>query len=246
MQFLFEHIEPAKLVVSIIGLIVASIAGIMGIRTYRRTDQWKRAEFLAKEMKEFFGNQRVQTALTLIDWGARYIKLLDDGAGKNERVLVTRGMQLRALLPHTIKPLTSDDVVFHADGEHEDDVLRRFTPVEAAIRDCYDSFLDGLEAFSSYVQTDLVALDNLRPYIQYWIDDIHSSTEIAEDAAWSAALATYIAVYRYKNVQWLFDQFNRSIAPGSAAFKSFLANMNDKEMAQKLNEAAQRTANATA
>jgi hypothetical protein len=167
---------------------------------------------------------------------------LDDNAGKNGRVLVTRKMQVRALLPHTLKPLSSDAVIFQTDGPLQDDELRRFSTAEAAIRDCYDSFLDGLETLSSYVKTDLISLDNLRPYVEYWIDDIHAPTKIAEDAAWSAALATYIAVYRYKGVLWLFDRFNRSISPNSPAFKSFLAGTEDKELAQALRKAAKDTA----
>jgi hypothetical protein len=244
MHFLIEHSEQAKLIISLVGIIVASIAGIIGVRTYVRNDQWKRAEFLAKEMKEFLGNKRVQTALTLIDWGARYVKLLDEEAEKKGRVLVTRQIQVHALLPHTLKPLASDAMIFHAAEEHEDDTLRRYSPAEAAIRDCYDALLDGLETFSSYVQTDLISLNNLRPYLQYWIDDIQSPTNIAEDAAWSAALATYIAVYRYKGVQWLFNKFDRNIAPGSEAFKGFLTNMADKELAQKLDEAVREAASA--
>ncbi len=244
MHFLIEHSEQAKLIISIVGVIVASIAGIIGVRTYVQNDEWKRAEFLAKEMKEFFGNERVRTALTLIDWGARYVKLLDDDAENNGRVLVTRQIQVHALLPHTLKPLLSDAMVFHATEGHEDDTLRRYSPVEAAIRDCYDALLDGLETLSSYVKTDLISLDNLRPYLEYWIDDIHSPTKISGDAAWSAALATYIAVYRYKGVRWLFDKFNKSIAPNSEAFKNFLACMVDKELARELNKAANEAADA--
>jgi len=72
--------------------------------------------------------------------------------------------------------------------------------------------------------------------------DIHAPTKIAEDAAWSAALATYISVYRYKGVLWLFEKFNRSIAPDSSAFKSFLAGTPDKELAQALRKAAEEAA----
>lgn len=239
MHFLIEYKDQITLIISLIAISLATLGGFMSINTYRRTEQWKRAEFLAKEMKEFFDNERVQIALTLIDWGSRYVQLLDDDAEKKGRVLVTRQMQVRALLPHTLKPLTSDSLVFCADGKHVDDELRRYSPAEAAIRDCYDSFLNGIETLSSYVKTDLISLDNLRPYIEYWIDDIHAPTKIEEDAAWSMALATYISVYRFKGVQWLFNEFDRSISPNSTSFKSFLSIMADKELAVKLNEAAQ-------
>ena len=58
-----------------------------------------RAEFLAREMKEFFDSPRVQNALLLIDWSSRRIRLLDDGADDHGKVKVTRQLQVRALLP---------------------------------------------------------------------------------------------------------------------------------------------------
>lgn len=231
------NIEVAKLIVSIVGLGGTFIAVVIGVRSYLRTEQWKRAEFLAREMKEFFANERVQRALTLIDWGTRNVNLVDgDSAGD---VLVTRRMQVRALLPHTLRKVASDPEVFSTNPkevDHPDD--RRFSPAEAAIRDCYDAFLDGLEAFSSYVKTGLIETDDLRSYLQYWIEDIHAAKKDADDAAWSAALATYIAVYRFDGVLWLFAEFDDDIKADTEAFKSFISKMADQELAQELNKAA--------
>ena len=53
------QIEIAKLVVSIIGLGGTLVAATLALRTFQRNEAWKRAEFLAREMKEFFANERV-------------------------------------------------------------------------------------------------------------------------------------------------------------------------------------------
>lgn len=73
----------------------------------------------------------------------------------------------------------------------------RFTQAEAAIRDCYDAFLDGLERFGSYTKTGLTDVASLRPYIGYWIDDISEPTSSQDDDAWNATLLTYISYYRF-------------------------------------------------
>jgi hypothetical protein len=78
-----NQIELAKLIAQGLGLIGTFIAAVLAVRTYRRTEQWKRAEFVAKEMKEFFDNLRVQNALLLIDWGIRRIPLLSETAPDN-------------------------------------------------------------------------------------------------------------------------------------------------------------------
>jgi hypothetical protein len=61
-------IEHLKSLVTIAGTIGSVIVFSIGVSTYLRTEKWKRAEFLAKEMKEFFANSRVQKTLFLIDW----------------------------------------------------------------------------------------------------------------------------------------------------------------------------------
>jgi hypothetical protein len=122
-------------------------------------------------------------------------------------------MQAMGLRPHVLlTPGCSDPEVFTVDDDRS---IVGFTEPQVAIRDSYDAFLDGLERFASYVKTGLIDVHSLRPYIGYWIDDISSPTENIDDAAWSAALLTYISFYRFDGVLWLFDAFGSSIRPSS-------------------------------
>ena len=186
-------------------------------------------------MKEFFDNARVQNALLLIDWGSRDIRLLDESAPDQGKVRVTRQLQVHALLPHTLISEAGSD---SEEARSVDSLGRGYSVPEAAIRDCYDAFLDGLERFSSCTETGLISVEQLRPYLQYWIDDIHSPAKDEEDAAWSAALLTYIAFYRFHGVQWLFRAFDRSIDPSTSVFTGFLRQMRDQRLAGRLAAAA--------
>jgi len=227
-------LEHIKSVVTIAGAIGSFVVFTIGVSTYLRTEKWKRAEFLANEMKEFFANPRVQKAFSLIDWGSREVGLVEDHSAGDGRVIVTRQMQTMALRPHVLLEDTgSDSEVFTVD-----DAVHSigFTQSEAAIRDCYDAFLDGLERFGSYLQTGLTDVRSLRPYIGYWIDDISSRTENADDAAWCAALLTYISFYRFDGVLWLFDAFGSGIRPSSSTYISFLELMADQDLASQLAE----------
>jgi hypothetical protein len=212
---------------------VGSLIGLgIVVSTYYRNERWKRAEFLAIEMKEFFAALRVQKALVLIDWGERRIDLLEDGAPTRSSVIVTRAMQVRGLRPHVLLVGDGSDseMVVTEDGSRHD----TFRHPEAAIRDCYDAFLDGLERFSSYVKTGLIDISSLRPYIGYWIDSIASPTSNAEDAAWCAALLTYISFYQFDGVVWLFNAFGKDIAPESSIYLTFLSRMVDQQLASDL------------
>jgi hypothetical protein len=173
-------------------------------------------------MKEFFDNSRVQTALVMVDWGLRRIKLLEDSANDGGYVIVDRVMQVGALRPHVLLARGSDEI-----GRG------RFTREEAAIRDHYDALLDGLERFGNCLRTKLVRVENMEPYIGYWIDDIHSEAENPADAAWTAALLTYIDFYRFRGVQYLFKAARKPIDPQSESYRRSLVQMEDRELADR-------------
>ncbi|MEP7375907.1 MAG: hypothetical protein ABI675_21100 [Chitinophagaceae bacterium] len=224
-----SDIEITKLIIAIIGLIGTLSVAIIAITTYQRNEKWKRAEFLAREMKEFQEKRPVQNTFKLIDWGSRSIPLLSEDAKDK----VTREIQVHALLPHTVvnKKQGSDA---EYSGLHADNAGSYYKPEEVAIRDSFDAFLDGLERFSYYVETGLVKAEGLRPYLEYWIDDIHSPAKDEEDAAWSAALLTYIQFYKFTGVQKLFAAFNKPIDPAQKVYTGFLRKMKDQELAKQI------------
>jgi hypothetical protein len=226
--------ELAKLIVSIIGLVCTFVAAFLAVRTFLRTERWKRAEFVAREMKEYFDEQRVQNALMMIDWASRRVPLFDSPNDQGE-VLVTRDMQVQALRPHTLLSNTIEsDAEQVADAAESCDV--GYGREGAAIRDCYDAFLDGLERFGNYVETKLVDVQDIRPYLEYWVNDIHAPAENKDDAAWSAALLTYIHFYGFVGVQSLFEAFDRSIHPANPTYAAFLNQMRDKDLAMRFAE----------
>lgn len=227
-----DTFEGAKLLVSVLALGGTVIAAGVGLRTFWRTEQWKRAEFLAREMKDFFSNRQVALALQMIDWDSRRLTLLGD-ADPNKTVRVSRADQLRALLPHPL--LGTDDLCGTSPTESDDQesACGAYSPEQAAIRDCYDAFLDGLERFASYVSSGLIEVSDLRAYLTYWIDDIHAPAENADDAAWSAAILAYIEFYRFRGVQALFLAFERDIRPSQPCFTEFLRRMTDQDLAVK-------------
>ena len=81
-------------------VLAASLLFVIAVSTYYRTERWKRAEFLAHEMKEFFAISRVQKAMLLIDWGERRINLLENVPEEKAVLPVNRAMQVRGLRPH--------------------------------------------------------------------------------------------------------------------------------------------------
>ena len=61
-----------------LALFGATLAFAIGLMQYRRAQHWKRAEWVAQEMKSFLGDPIVQAVFLMIDWGSRRIALYPD------------------------------------------------------------------------------------------------------------------------------------------------------------------------
>lgn len=133
-----------------IALFGAAIAFTIGLVQYQRAQQWKRAEWVAQEMKSLFGDPIVQAAFLMFDWGSRRIPLYPDRKEEKDRyVPLTNETVASALMVHDDRPAG-------------------FSELEADIRAAFDRALDGLERFHSYADSGLVELRDLQPYLKYW------------------------------------------------------------------------------
>jgi hypothetical protein len=172
-------------------LVGAAIAFVVGLWQYRRAQKWKRAEWVAQEMKALFSEPLVQAALMMVDWGARTVQLFPTRDKVEDRsVFITDDDVAGALMPHDERP----------DG---------FSPLEAEIRAAFDIWLDGLERFNAYVATGLVTLADLRPYLKYWAAHIcrDHSTDGTEDRL--RGLCTYMQRYGYSGAYDLMERISK-------------------------------------
>ena len=141
-------------------------------------------------------------------------------------------MQCFALLPHTvIDRLRGSDVEAARVGAE-----RASSDEPTIIRDCFDAFLDGLERFGGNLQSGLVSVEELKPYIRYWVDDIAADTNDSWDAAWTACVFLYIQTYGYTGVQGLFRAFEHDISITGARFRQLLNKVEDAGLRQLLEQ----------
>ena len=178
-------------ILKVIALVGAGIAFFSGLFQYRRGQKWKRVEWVAQEMKQLFSDRKVQAALLMLDWGDRYVTLNPDAILESERKFrVTDKTVTLALMSHRDRP-------------------EGFKPEEALIRDGFDTFLDGLERFASYVETGLVKVPDLAPYLKYWADNICKESTSNETEPRILQLRNYMDTYGYRGAYGLL----RKIAP---------------------------------
>ena len=240
-----ETIEFIKVIVSALGFGGTIAALLFAFRQYRRSEQWKKSEFVAKEIKEFESDPIVRNALLMIDWGSRQVNLfLRPDPSNDVLVEITRETQWKALLPHSLKPDCNADQASpasDAETEGEKNLKGQFTPVEARIRDTYDIFLDRLERFANFIISELVDANEFKPYLNYWIDSITANNNRQDDVAWQCTLLTYIHYYNYPGVKFLFGTFGKDIKPDGELYKRMKNSMADKELSRKLYESVRES-----
>lgn len=234
-EFEFRQTEHG---LAILGFFGTATALVFGFYQYRKAEQWKRAEFLAMEMKDFFANAEVKNSLIMIDYSPRRVNLFHEKEADVESYpIVSRTMQVLALLPHTIlKSCGSSDAESDPVGSPKCAPQlsswrkkTKYSPSEVRIRDSYDQFLDGLERFGNMTPR-LVSLTELNPYLAYWVNDIAVFTKNKDDAMWTCALMVYIEFYDFANVRELFTKFGFDISISSDLFDRQSREVEDQEL----------------
>jgi hypothetical protein len=172
------------------GGLVAFLGGLM---QYRRAQRWKRAEFVANEMKEFKADPLVHNALILLDWNERAVDLFPHEADPQKRsVRVSDQAVADALVPH----------VARCD----------FTQLEIALRDTFDRFFDRLERFEYFLEAGLVSSREFAPYLGYWLDILGNQNSGRKPPEVVRAIWGYIDFY-YSGVTSLLRRFGYQIRP---------------------------------
>lgn len=225
-----------QLVVSMMGFGGAIAAFVFALMQYRRSEQWKRVEFIANEIKDFESDAVIQNALLMVDWGKRRINLfLVDKPTNDDLVNITREVQWKALLPHTVKREATEYHTTPADNEGKGEKgSTKFTFVEARIRDTYDVLLTRLDRFANFIKAGVISAEEVEPYIRYWIDALTNNENPTEDAAWRCTLLTYINFYDYSGVKYLLKCYGKDVEPDSPIYNELIASMPDQALARRL------------
>jgi hypothetical protein len=242
--------EYAKLTVSALGFAGAILTILFGLRQYRRAEQWKRGEFIAKEVKEFETNATVRSVFAAIDWSERRINLTADASAPPAFwTAVTRGFLWRALLPHEVNAIHPEWREQPREGESLIELVPdgegnrgMFTRDAALARDAFDVFFDQLGRFGNFIEAGLIRAREVRPYLGYWLTDLATDQGNADDARWRCTVLTYLFVYRFQGAITLFTACDYKIGPDDELFQRLRASMQDDALFFALQTEARKTA----
>lgn len=210
----------ASLVLDIVKLTGASVAFGVGLWQYRRAQAWKRMEFLAQQVEKFRADPMVKRVFLMLDWSERWIDFgLDSDFSTFE--IGEKTLPPEKLPKAEGKHRITYKIVESALTPHQAR-SSGFTPVETAIRDHFDVFLDYLSHFETFIQAGLVKPKEIGPYLNYWTNALAGNDNIDRDML--CQFWRFVDFYRYRDARNLITRFHPNVgsdfpdnAPSAAA-----------------------------
>jgi hypothetical protein len=139
----------AQTLIAMLGFVIAMMQFRSSLKQRRDDQIWKQNEFVVAKFKDFYQDFYVRNALQMLDWRKRKIRLWKNDPSKE--LIVDHTMLLSALKTKA-----------------------KYTPDGALIRDTFDDFFTKLGYFDNYISSGVVAEQQLKPYLAYWMDLLHA------------------------------------------------------------------------
>ena len=171
-----------------IGAFVISLSLLIkGIYEYTQAQKWKKAEFVSKEIKEFYNDFDIKRAMVLLDWNSTELDLrANEIEGKS-------------------KFYFTDDLIISALQTHKDSA--EFTAKEAVIKSVFDSLFDKLTMFDNYIETGLISIKDIKPYLIYWIKILADNQNDRKPKDVRSQIWKYIDEYGYDKIRAFCNKF---------------------------------------
>jgi hypothetical protein len=185
---LFRSVSFSNLI-EILKIVGAAAAFWIGLRQYRKSEAWKRLEFVAAELKAFYDDPAVKLAMGMLDWRKKEVALFKyRGENDSDRVTVDYAIVASAL---GIDPEL------------------KYDKVQSAVREIFERFLEFLARFEGFLAAGVVKKTDLNPYLDYWIkliagQDAHSP-EVTNQVL--PSLWKFIDYYGYRDVRKFISRF---------------------------------------
>lgn len=140
------------------GSVATCIALVVAVRDQRAALKWKRAEFVAQQIKEWEAQPGVQAVFQILDYTGKRLVPTDYGGRTSQQIIVSSEVLRRALeLPHVRR-------------EQKQSKVAQFELFEHDLRHFFDQFFEGLARFQLCVEAGLVGSAAFKPYLAYWSD----------------------------------------------------------------------------
>jgi hypothetical protein len=176
------------LIVQIGGFFIACITLWKGIYEYSKAQTWKKSEFVSKEIKEFQNDFDIKRAFILLDWNYNEIQLKENEIDGINKIEFDDALIFLAMVTHKQEGYSSTEEI-------------------KVIKFVFDAFFDRLVLFNNYIKTGLIKVDDIKPYLIYWISILADYNNDRKEKKVRDQIWKYIDEYEYVGVRELCNRF---------------------------------------
>ena len=188
---------------------------ILGALYYAKQQRWQRTEFLRQVVREFEQDPEIWNALKILDF-EEYRDYTIPAQGQAEAITfqVSDRLLCNALASHDARARQKHQLERNQNRDQLDIPAMRQYRIETTLRDWFNQLLNGLEHFGYLIESGLFSAEELRPWLNYWIQLIGDPAYRRPGASeFYDALYSYIHHSGFFGVQRLFEQFGYRILP---------------------------------
>jgi hypothetical protein len=159
-------------------LVFGAIGGAFVLWRWMIDQKWRRVQYAETLVKDFTSKENTKRAFEFLD-SYRQIDVLPAEYGGKSKAYADEGMLIASL--KTSKEITA------------------LTQHEHVIRKSFDEFFTDLSSFQHHVETGLIKIEDIKPYLEYWIKSINGHGKI-HGAALAEQIDKFLKDYDYRSV----------------------------------------------
>ena len=172
LSFLTNHKE-------LLALGVGSVGGAFALWRWMVDQKWRRVQYAQSLIKEFLEKNTTVEAFNILDVSDEEVEFSGQNS-KTKKILITDTFLIGALSTF--------------------DQKTKNTPKELVVRIILDGFFDDLNIFQNHVDTGLIKLRDLRPYLEYWIKELVGQGRSHKSAFFGQQVCRYLNYFGYEKV----------------------------------------------
>jgi hypothetical protein len=164
--------------------IAATIGGAFALWRWMIDQRWRRVQYAQTLIKEFIEKENTKKAFEILDTEGTIFFVEN---GRTTTIDITDEFLIGALSTFDQKANNSDE--------------------EVVVRRICDDFFDDLSIFQSHIEAKLIRLNDISPYLEYWIRALSGRGKI-RSREFARQAAMFMDYFGYKRVLVLASNLN--------------------------------------